>query len=334
MGLRTLTATALAAGVLTLGSGCLTPDAHKAQANRPDVTQPGVLPPPQGAQPRDLRPQEGNAVVPAGGIPAGEKATGSPVVPAAGSASLPKIANPFERKIPASEMGLAWRNRIAHLPDPARQGAPGPGVVGQLFLVGGPKQTFVEADGILTVDLTDESPRPAGQQGAKPERWQFNKEMLKNLRTLDETWGQSYVLFLPWRAYKSDITRIKISARYDQPNGPTLYSQPTVITLDKTPHGAPVWDGTTTSSVVGGGPDRPLPSPGMPNGPQPNAPFGLNPISLGGPQPAFSAPPAPAMQPIPLSPAGPPAPTGSVPLGPVPVAPPSGLEPITLTIGK
>ena len=195
------------------------------------MTQPGVLPPPQAM----MRPASETA---AGGAhrPGGRRARrrpagatpgtpyAAPVAPA--PSALAKLMTRPERKVPATEMAVAWRNRIAYLPDPSRNGAMGAGIAGQLFLFGGPKLEFALADGTLTVDLIDETPRPAGQPAAKPERWQFDKNTLRNQRTVDETFGKSYVLFLPWPAYKSDITKVRISARYDPDNGQTLYAAP------------------------------------------------------------------------------------------------------------
>ena len=62
MDVRALSAMVL--GLLVLGSGCTTTDAQKGAGKRPDVTQPGVLPPPQEA----MKPASG--VVPAGGTQA------------------------------------------------------------------------------------------------------------------------------------------------------------------------------------------------------------------------------------------------------------------------
>jgi hypothetical protein len=280
----------------------------------------------------------------------------------------------FEKKTPAAEIGIGWRNRVAYLPDPARSGAPGPGLVGQLFLFGGPKQSFVDADGTLTVDLIDETPRPAGQKPATPERWQFSKELLLKMRTVDETFGKSYVLFLPWPAYKPDITRVRIAARYDPDdprNGNTLFATPAVVTLDSsTPHGAPVWDGASTTvqpgPLAGGGVRQPAADPvpfarplsetigsvpvglagaiplgGPPAGtpPQPVRSVNLTPAApQPEPLPILPVPPAPtgAISPIPPAGAPAPAPGGTVPLGVAPVAPPlpPGLEPIAITVGR
>ena len=238
MGVRSLSA--LAVGLLVLGSGCLTSDKKGAGTKKPDVTQPGVLPPPQAM----ARPVAGD-VIQTGGT-AAEAPQSAPVAPAAmvaGAYPLAKLTSKIERKVIATEMAVGWRNQIAYLPDPTKNGQMSPGVAGQLFLFGPPpKMEFALADGTLTLDLIDESSRPPGQPAAKPERWQFPKEVLRNFQTRDETWGRSYVLFLPWPAYKPDVTRVRISARYDPDNGHTLFAAPAVVTFDGKPFGSPVWN--------------------------------------------------------------------------------------------
>jgi hypothetical protein len=200
---------------------------------------------------------------------------------------MPQPATPPLSKSPkpviATEMAVAWRPKIEYQPDPTRNGAMGAGLAGQLFLFGGPKLEFAQADGVLTVDLIDETPRAAGQPAATPERWQFNKEMLRNLRTTDDTFGKSYVLFLPWPAYKADITKVKISARYDPDNGYTLFCAPEVVTLSAT---APVWDSTGTTNTSASpkaecGPPMTKPAVPVQQMPQP-----VHPIGCGGPNDA------------------------------------------------
>jgi hypothetical protein len=287
------------------------------------------------------------AVVPAGGTQPAAQAPGAPApahTPASSAAPLAKfIAKP---KVSASEMQIAWRNRIAYLPDPSHNGAMGPGLVGQMFLFGGPKLEFALADGTLTVDLLDETPRPAGQPGAKPERWQFDKNTLRSLKTADETFGKSYVLFLPWPAYRPDITKVRIAARYDPDTGHTLYAAPTVVSLDHTtPFGAPVWDGSTTTITPGRGAgplvDRPqlplsaappIPMGGSAPNPAALAP-GFAPIPLGGGSAHGGAPPVPSQ---PIAPSAPPTtlpimPAGTMPLGPASMEP---LSPIAITVGQ
>ena len=335
--------------LLALGSGCVTTDAKKtAEPKKPDVTQPGVLPPPQEMLKPASAVAPGGSVVHAGGTPPAPIAPTVAVTPPAvppGPSALAKLTGRVEKKVPATEMAVAWGNRIAYLPDPTKNGAMGCGLAGQLFLYGGPTLQFAQADGVLTVDLIDETPRPAGQPAAKPERWQFDKNTLRKLQTHDETFGKSYVLFLPWPAYKADITRVRISARYDPENGHTLYAKPSAVSIDPSaPFGTPVWDGVTTVTPI-----TPLGAPGAAR-PQP---FGAGAVPSGGTNPAGGF--APMLSPVPIGggPRFPPAPgtPGADAAAPTfPLAPsgtpgaalpapngsplPEGLTPIAITISR
>lgn len=319
-----------AALLLALGSGCVTADSTRNAVKKPDVTQPGVLPPPQDLMKPASALGPGGTVVPAGGAGAPAATTPVPVPGVVATAPpvspLAKLVGRTERKIPATEMAVTWRNRIAFLPDPSRNGALGAGLAGQLFLFGGPKLEFAQADGTLTVDLIDETPRPAGQPGAKPERWQFDKNTLRNLKTVDETWGKSYVLFLPWPAYKPDITKVRISVRYDPDNGHTLYSPASSLTIDTSaPLGAPVWDGTGPTGGAGNQPRYQSHAGMQPGGMLPGAmlPGAMAP----GVMPHNAAPLSINSTPIPLGATPNPAPgpmvTGSMVTGPAPMGTPA-----------
>lgn len=136
----------------------------------------------------------------------------------------------------ATEIAIAWQNHIDYLPDPTRQGAMGPGLAGQMFLFDSHDHSAL-ADGTLTIDLYDETIRPNGQPRMKPERWQFHKDVLKGLRTVDERFGPNYVLFLPWPSYRPDITRVRITVRFDpdQKGGFTLYAPESKLNLAPLP---------------------------------------------------------------------------------------------------
>ncbi len=342
----------LAVGLLALGNGCLFAD-KKSESKKPDVTQLGVLPPPQAM----ARPVSGDdrvgPVVQASGI-APVEGPARPVVATSATRgtgpSFAKLTAKMERKVVATEMAVGWQNRIAYLPDPVKNGRMSPGVVGQMFLFGGEKLEFAQADGTLTVDLIDDSPRPPGQPAATPERWQFDKNTLRNLQTRDETFGKSYVLFLPWPTYKSDITRVMISARYDPDNGHTLFAKPTVITLDTTSaFGAPVFSplpGGTGSGPVGNRPPvGPSSMTGMGGFPAPGAMMQPPPGTLApGPLPNSMLPLPSSVAPMmplpngvaPMMPLQPGAPNfplagGMSGLAPNPAVP-EGFQPLTITL--
>jgi hypothetical protein len=336
------------AGALLLAgnTGCSTfgkptPQEQVAKALKPDVMKPGVLPPPGELLKASALGTAGTGLQPAGGTFSANN-TGTPlaVAPAAGRApSASKLLGRGGPRMPASEMQVAWGKQIAHLPDPTKNGALGAGVAGQMFLFGGPKMEFCEADGVLTVDLVDDTPRPDGRPAAKAERWQFPKEVLRKMKTGDETFGKSYVLFLPWPDYRPDVTRVRISARYDQEEGHTIYAAPTTVTFDTgKAFGAPVWDGGTISTTT-----PPELRPGVSSGVLPSAGTApLYPIQLPGPSvpvavpasggssvPVGSVPtgygaPAPILPPQPAIPAPnlPPLPPGAPGLGPIEPLPP------------
>ncbi|MDY3558709.1 hypothetical protein R5W23_005851 [Gemmata sp. JC673] len=258
MGARYSSLTAVALGALAIGTGCLSTEGKKPEVQKLDVMKPGVLPPPQEttrtgdapAAPTTGPVVQASATAPVAATTPAPVASGAPAA-AAPSGPLAALGAKMERKVVASNFGMGWQNRIAYLPDPTKNGRPNSGIVGQMYLFGGAKMEFAQADGVLTVDLVDDSPRPPGQPAATPERWQFDKATLRNLQTRDETFGKSYVVFLPWPTYKPDITRVKISARYDPESGPTLFSPPATITFDTTtPFGAPLVKDITKERIA------------------------------------------------------------------------------------
>jgi hypothetical protein len=123
-----------------------------------------------------------------------------------------------EKSRPVAEIATAWRNKIEYLPNPAANGAMQPGLAGQVFLYTADAKPAL-AHGNLIIDLIDETPRPPGIPPLTPERWEFKKDVLKNLRTLDERFGECYVIFLPWPTYRPDVTHIRLRVRYEPEGG-------------------------------------------------------------------------------------------------------------------
>jgi hypothetical protein len=148
----------------------------------------------------------------------------------------------------ADNLVCGWQNRLASLPDPLRNGLPTVGIAGQIFLLA--SNSPVDPNGELTVRVTDASPRPPGQSGPVPEEWHFTNASLKNLRLADEHFGQCLIIFLPWPDTWRDVTRVRFNARYDQPNGMTLYAKEAVVTLDFTPSPNGMQPGSETGGAV------------------------------------------------------------------------------------
>jgi hypothetical protein len=252
--------------------------------------------------------------------------------------SLSKLTGKPERKTQAAELITMWRNRVDYLPDPSRDGQMGAGLAGQLFLYDNRMQP-VAAEGKLTIALYDETPRPAGQPANLPEAWEFKKEDLKKLVTMDERFGRSYALFLPWPTYRHDVTRVRIAVRYDPENGHPHYAPETRITLDTSAPGSSPqaeWSNKLVPAV-GPGAFSPLGGP-------PPAGFGAFAAPPAG-NPAVGAPPAgfgtlppapPGYGALPNVPPGALAPPGGTTQPSSPAAPydPNGLLPVGATIPR
>ncbi len=275
----TLTKLVAAAALVSLGGGCAGAGFWKKKDGW--VTPEGV---PVAPMSPDVKAGD-KGVVQAGGIASSAAALGSSVPPA-----LSWMTGKGDKaaKGQATSIFVWWRNKIDYLPDPTRDGAMGPGLVGQIFLLNA-RDLPATADGTLTVDLFDETPRPAGRPSIKPERWQFTKDVLKGLRTMDERFGPSYAVFLPWPTYRPDVTRVRIKARFDPEQGFPLYAEETKITLDTTASGGPGAEigAVGATRTAGSQPSGPGPGLGvfvMGSGPKPQAPVGT---------PVGTLPPAP-----------------------------------------
>lgn len=175
-----------------------------------------------------------------------------PVVTMPSVTSLSSMISGPPAAVPVTEMATVWMNRVAYLPDPTRNGKLGAGLAGQLILLG-PNMQFAPANGTLTVDVYDETPRTPGVGPAalRAERWQFSADDLAKLVAHDERFGKSYTIFLPWVAFRSDVTRVKIMARYDPADGGhPLYAPASPLTLDNSPQaGSTSWSGGTSTVV-------------------------------------------------------------------------------------
>jgi hypothetical protein len=151
--------------------------------------------------------------------------------------SLKEAVAPAKPK-PAAEFACTWQTRLSLLADPTRGGAMRPGLVGQIFLyTAAPeyKPADVAGDLTVTVAVADQASRAAVMPAPQPEVWHFTKDVLKKMVVADERFGRSVAVFLPWPDTWRDVTRVSIQARFDQTGNPTLYSQPTGVTLDLSP---------------------------------------------------------------------------------------------------
>ncbi|HVK16064.1 MAG TPA: hypothetical protein VM533_03885 [Fimbriiglobus sp.] len=154
----------------------------------------------------------------------------------------------LDKPEPASQIVCFWQRRLSNLPDPTRDGAPTPGIAGQMFLIA-PSNAAADVNGDLAVVVYDETPRPPGQLVMKPEMWHYTKDTLRRLVTSDERFGRSIVLFLPWPAHwQGNVTAVKVLARYQSPGNPDLFAGEVRMALDFSA-GGPVWSEVAKSDA-------------------------------------------------------------------------------------
>lgn len=148
----------------------------------------------------------------------------------------PMVMTKADKAAPAKEFALAWQNRLAQLPDPSKNGAQNPGIVGQVFLYT-EKLHPAQVRGELTIIVSDGTDRAPGAPVHEPNVWHFTADTLKKLVVMDERFGKSFAVFLPWPESWRDVSRLNIQARYDQPDTMTLFAQASTVTLDFTSPG-------------------------------------------------------------------------------------------------
>ena len=131
---------------------------------------------------------------------------------------------------PVSEVLTIWDPRLGTLNDPTRDGAMVSGLVGQVFMLS-PRRNHAEARGDLAVVVYDTTARPQGQPERTPEYYHLTQETLAKLRTRDERFGLFYAMFLPWPAEWSDVTNVKVMARYQGEGGTAIQAREVAVRL-------------------------------------------------------------------------------------------------------
>ena len=131
---------------------------------------------------------------------------------------------------PVSEVLTIWDPQLSTLNDPTRDGAMVAGLVGQVFMLS-PKRNHAEARGDLAVAVYDTTPRPQGQPERTPELYHLTRETLAKLRTRDERFGLFYAMFLPWPAEWTDVTSVKVMARFQGEGGTAIQAREVAVQL-------------------------------------------------------------------------------------------------------
>jgi hypothetical protein len=305
MGQRSRTLIGTLSVALGLGSGCVhvhTDADGKVKSVELKVTDSPEPPKAKAPAAAADAPKADPAVKPAGAtvpVPAAAVPT-SPISKLLGKGSPSKDA--------ATEIAVTWQNKIAYLRDPVRGGVMGAGLVGQMFLFG-PGYQPAPVTGKLTIEIFDETKRPGGP--TEPLRlgsWTFDKDTLRKLMTMDDKFGKSYALFLPWPDYNPSITQVRLDVRYEPENGYPLLPPPSKLAIDTSKPGGPVGGGGGLA--------------GMGLGPMPFG-SGSPTVPVAYTQPAAPAVVMPPLNPLPIG-GGPALPPGALTTGALSPLPPVG----------
>jgi len=117
------------------------------------------------------------------------------------------------------------------VPDVVHNGTLMPAIAGRVYLFGPEISYPLAGNGAMVVELFDDTRGPA----EKPlEQWQLDPVTLKKLLKKDMI-GWGYSLVLPWGSCRPDVTKVRLTCRYDQAGGTPLFAQPSPVTLEHEP---------------------------------------------------------------------------------------------------
>ena len=159
---------------------------------------------------------------------------------------------------PVCQIFCMWQNSVQFAADPTRNGTPGPGLTGRLYLFGKTLGDPRQAGGSLVVDLFDESSGKPVQQ----EQWRIDPETLQLLVSKDFV-GTGYTLFLPWSRYKPETSKVRLRVAFTGSGSPAAVFAENALTLAD--GNGVVREGTAPMSAMPNVPSGPLGvNPGLP----------------------------------------------------------------------
>lgn len=136
----------------------------------------------------------------------------------------------MDNKVPEAPPGTPvqawtrWQNYVITGSDPYHGGAPVPGLAGRLYLSDVKTAVPLIMTGKVEVRLYPDPPDPK-----EPDRplqvWQLDAETLKGKLQRDVV-GWGYSLLLPWVDYSPEVTRVRLTIRFDPAKGGTSVFAP------------------------------------------------------------------------------------------------------------
>jgi hypothetical protein len=114
-----------------------------------------------------------------------------------------------------SQVMACWQPEVQLLPDPAREGAPGPVLAGRVYVFDEEVKHPIPCPGSLIVDLYDVT---SGQE-VMLEEWRIDTDTMKRLLKRDVI-GWGYSVALPWSTCKPEVARVVLKLKFER--GPDL----------------------------------------------------------------------------------------------------------------
>jgi len=128
------------------------------------------------------------------------------------------------------QVHAAWENRIMVTEDVVNNGQRLVGLAGRVYLFGEELGHPMPGDGNAMVELCNLDKLDSKGNPELMEQWVIHKDDFRRLLKKDMI-GWGYTLFLPWRSYRPDITKVQLQVRYLPDKGLPLYSPPAVVSL-------------------------------------------------------------------------------------------------------
>lgn len=141
---------------------------------------------------------------------------------------------------PATRLICSWQPQLVRLPDPTQDGSTRQALVGQIYLLTARENAAVVA-GDLTVAMYDDTVRPPGSVMKDAEVVHIDSETLRRLVTNHDWFGRCYMVVMNWPDDWTDVTKVKIMARYDPAEGPTLHASEVRLAVDRQSEGKGLW---------------------------------------------------------------------------------------------
>jgi hypothetical protein len=131
---------------------------------------------------------------------------------------------------PVQGVLVYWDKNLYGTQDPTRQGVTIPGLAGRLWVQGEDPRQMLEAKGLVFAELYDMTPTRDGGSPKKVAEITYDTAALKKVHSHDML-GEGYTIFVPFEAYRPEVTEVMLKLFYQEENGQRHYGTPELVKL-------------------------------------------------------------------------------------------------------